>query len=110
MALKKLRSGRRTTIAATALAAGLALTAAACSSSGSGGGGGGGATTLKMITWVNPPAVQALKKINTEFHQKYPNITVKLQTAANVNGPYATLLQQTVNSTNVIICSEFLRV
>lgn len=103
------RSRRRTTtIAAAALTAGLALTAAACSSGSGGGGGGGGATTLKMITWVNPPAVQALKQINGEFHKKYPNITVKLQTAANVNGPYATLLQQTVNSSSADIVTSVL--
>jgi len=75
----------------------LAAAAAACSS-GSGGGGSSGATTLKIITWVNPPAVKAINEIDAQFHQKYPNITVKLQTAANVNGPYETLLQQSVNS------------
>jgi raffinose/stachyose/melibiose transport system substrate-binding protein len=47
---------------------------------------------------VNPPAVQAINAIDAEFHKKYPNITVKLQTAVNVNGPYETLLQQTVTS------------
>jgi raffinose/stachyose/melibiose transport system substrate-binding protein len=73
----------------------LAGAAAACSS---GSGGSSGSTTLKIITWVNPPAVKALNQIDAQFHQKYPNITVKLQTAANVNGPYETLLQQSVNS------------
>ena len=101
---KPSRPRRRTTAIVAALAAGLAVTAAACSSGS--GGGGGGATTLKMITWVNPPAVQALKQINSEFHKKYPNITVKLQTAVNVNGPYQTLLQQTVNSSSADIVTS----
>jgi raffinose/stachyose/melibiose transport system substrate-binding protein len=53
---------------------------------------------LKIITWVNQPTIQAFNTIDSEFHKKYPNITVKLQTAADVNGPYETLLQQTVDS------------
>ncbi|MBV9384758.1 MAG: extracellular solute-binding protein [Streptosporangiaceae bacterium] len=69
---------------------------AACgSSSGSSPSGSG---TLKIITWVNPPALAALKTIDAEFHKKYPAINVQLQTAANVNGPYETLLQQTVDT------------
>jgi raffinose/stachyose/melibiose transport system substrate-binding protein len=78
-----------------ALAVVVTAGAAACSS---GSSGGGGSTTLKIITWVNPPAVQAINTIDAEFHKKYPNINVKLQTAVNVNGPYETLLQQTVTS------------
>ena len=78
------------------LALAVAGTAVACSSGSS--GGSGGSTTLKIITWVNPPAVKAINTIDAEFHKKYPNINVKLQTAVNVNGPYETLLQQTVNS------------
>jgi raffinose/stachyose/melibiose transport system substrate-binding protein len=77
--------------------AGVVLIGAAACSSGS-SGGSGGSTTLKIITWVNPPAVKAINAIDAEFHQKYPNINVKLQTAVNVNGPYETLLQQTVTS------------
>jgi raffinose/stachyose/melibiose transport system substrate-binding protein len=76
--------------------AALATAAAACGSSG--GSGSSGSSSLKIITWVNPPAVQAIKKIDSEFEQKYPNIKVTLQTAVNVNGPYETLLQQTVTS------------
>jgi raffinose/stachyose/melibiose transport system substrate-binding protein len=88
---------------ALAIAA-VATGAAACSSggssgsSGSSGGSGSGAASLKIITWVNPPAVQAIKQIDGEFEKKYPNIKVTLQTAVNVNGPYETLLQQSVNS------------
>jgi raffinose/stachyose/melibiose transport system substrate-binding protein len=78
------------------LALAVAGTAVACSSGSS--GGSGGSTTLKIITWVNPPAVKAINTIDAEFHKKYPNINVKLQTAVNVNGPYETLLQQTVTS------------
>jgi raffinose/stachyose/melibiose transport system substrate-binding protein len=78
------------------LALTVAGTVVACSSGSS--GGSGGSTTLKIITWVNPPAVKAINTIDAEFHKKYPNINVKLQTAVNVNGPYETLLQQTVTS------------
>lgn len=88
------RLGRRAVTAS--LAAAVAIAAAACSSGG--GSSGGGSTTLKIITWVNPPAVQAIDKINAEFEKKYPNIKVTLQTAANVSGPYETLLQQSVTS------------
>ncbi|MBV9380011.1 MAG: extracellular solute-binding protein [Streptosporangiaceae bacterium] len=87
---------RKTSLLSASLAAAVTLAAGACSSGGS--AGGGGATTLKIITWVNPPAVSAINAIDAEFHKKYPNITVKLQTAVNVNGPYETLLQQTVDS------------
>jgi raffinose/stachyose/melibiose transport system substrate-binding protein len=54
--------------------------------------------TLKLITWVNPPAVTAITAIDKAFMAKYPKVKVQLQTAANVNGPYATLLQQTVTA------------
>jgi raffinose/stachyose/melibiose transport system substrate-binding protein len=86
------------------LAAAVVIAGAACSSGSS--GASGGATTLKIITWVNPPAVKAINAIDAEFHKKYPNITVKFQTAANVNGPYQTLLQQTVNSGSADIVSS----
>lgn len=99
MRVKKFPLTRRTKSLLTAsLAVAVTVVAAACSSGGSGSGGGGGSTTLKIITWVNPPAVQAINKIDAEFEKKYPNIKVTLQTAANVNGPYETLLQQSVNS------------
>src|ERR1019366_7494384 len=60
-------------------------------------------STLKIITWVNPPAVQALTKIDAEFHAKYPNITVQLQTATGVVTGYATLLQTTVDANSADI-------
>ncbi len=78
------------------LAVAVAAAAAACSSGSS--GGSSGPVTLKIITWVNPPAVKAINTIDAEFHKKYPDINVKLQTAVNVNGPYETLLQQTVTA------------
>jgi|SRR5579875_378144 raffinose/stachyose/melibiose transport system substrate-binding protein len=108
MRLKRSPLRRRTrSILTGSLAVAVTVAAAACSSGGS-SGGSGGTTTLKIITWVNPPAVQAIGKIDAEFEQKYPNIKVKLQTAANVNGPYETLLQQSVNSgTADIVTSNF---
>jgi raffinose/stachyose/melibiose transport system substrate-binding protein len=109
MRVKKFPQRRRTrSILIGSLAVAVTVVAAACSSGGSSGGSGGGTSTLKIITWVNPPAVQALNKIDAEFEKANPNITVKLQTAANVNGPYETLLQQSVNSgTADIVTSNF---
>lgn len=59
--------------------------------------------TLKIITWVNPPAVTVLKKINSEFHKKYPNINVVFQTAADRSGPYATLESTSIRGNTVDI-------
>jgi ABC-type glycerol-3-phosphate transport system substrate-binding protein len=88
MRVKKSPHRRRTrSLLIGSLAVAVTVVAAACSSGGSSGGSGGGSTTLKIITWVNPPAVQALNKIDAEFEQANPNIKVTLQTAANVNGP-----------------------
>jgi raffinose/stachyose/melibiose transport system substrate-binding protein len=91
---------------AGSLALAIAIFSAACSSSSSTPGatstGSGSSSsisgTLKLITWVNPPAVTAITAIDKAFMAKYPNVKVQLQTAANVNGPYATLLQQTVTA------------
>jgi raffinose/stachyose/melibiose transport system substrate-binding protein len=106
--------GRPRSLLIGSLAVALTVAAAACSSSSSGSGstgatGASGATTnLKIITWVNPPAVDAINKIDAEFEKANPNIKVTLQTAANVNGPYETLLQQSVNSdTADIVTSNF---
>jgi raffinose/stachyose/melibiose transport system substrate-binding protein len=83
--------------------AAVGLLAAACSSGGSSSGGAG---TLKIITWVNPPAVNAFKKIDAEFQQKYPNIKVDLQTAANTSGPYLTLQETSVDSSSADIITN----
>ncbi len=37
--------------------------------------------TLKMLMWSNAPAVEAVKKINDKFHEKYPYITVDITEA-----------------------------
>jgi raffinose/stachyose/melibiose transport system substrate-binding protein len=89
------KPNRLRSLLAGSLVAAVTAGAVACSS---GGSSGGGSATLKIITWVNPPAVQAIKQIDSEFEKKYPNIKVTFQTATNVNGPYETLLQQSVNS------------
>jgi raffinose/stachyose/melibiose transport system substrate-binding protein len=70
---------------------------------GCGSSSGGSSSTVKIITWVNPPAVAALTAINAEFQKKYPNIHVQLQTAANVTTGYANLLQTSVNSSSADI-------
>jgi raffinose/stachyose/melibiose transport system substrate-binding protein len=91
------------TVATVALAAaGLA----ACGSSSPGSSSGAG--TLKIITWVNPPAVTAITQIDHEFEKKYPNIKVQLQTAANVNGPYAALEETSVDADTADIITNVL--
>lgn len=79
------------------------LLAAAC---GSGGSSSGASGTLKIITWVNPPAVDAFKKIDAEFEKKYPDIKVQLQTAADVEGPYLTLQETSVDSSSADIITN----
>jgi len=102
MPVKKLRRRTLRTAASATLAVGLAAAVAACSSGGgsvaSGSSNGKISGSLKIITWVNPPSVNVLTAIDKEFEAKYPGVKVTLQTAANVNGPYETLLQQSVNS------------
>ncbi|OJV26335.1 MAG: hypothetical protein BGO26_11185 [Actinobacteria bacterium 69-20] len=72
------------------------------------GGDSGAPTTVKIINWVNPPANDALKKINSQFEAKYPNIKVDYQLAANTTGSYATMLQTTVTSHSAdIITTNF---
>lgn len=111
MRTKKLPLSRRTrSLLIGALAVAVTVLAAACSSgtSGTSGASSGGTTTLKIITWVNPPTITAFDKIDAEFEKANPNIKVKLQTATNVNGPYETLLQQSVTSgTADIVTSNF---
>ncbi len=62
-----------------------------------------GQQTLKIIMWVNPPAVTVMKKIDEEFHKKYPGIKVILQTAADRSGPYATLESTSIRGNTVDI-------
>jgi raffinose/stachyose/melibiose transport system substrate-binding protein len=100
--LKRVKRPGRTTARSLAVglaATALAVTAAACSSGGSGGSSSSSSGTLKIITWVNPPTIQAFKQIDAEFEKANPGIKVTLQTAPNINsGPYKTLAQQSVNS------------
>jgi raffinose/stachyose/melibiose transport system substrate-binding protein len=65
-----------------------------------------GAGTLKIITWVNPPAVAALTKIDSEFEKANPGIKVQLETAANVTAGYATLFQTTVDANTADIVTN----
>jgi raffinose/stachyose/melibiose transport system substrate-binding protein len=62
--------------------------------------------TLKIITWVNPPAVKALQQIDGEFEKANPGVKVDLGTAENVNGPYKTMLESTVDSTSADIVTN----
>lgn len=61
---------------------------------------------LKIITWVNPPAVKALTQIDQEFEKKYPDVKVQLQTAANDTAGYATLLSTSVDSATADIVTD----
>src|SRR3984885_3931406 len=71
-------------------------------------GADGPSGTVKIITWINPPAVAAFKKIDAEFEKAYPNVKVQLQTAANVTTGYLTLLSTTVDSASAdIVTSTF---
>lgn len=99
------RSRRRRAVAGIAAVTTLGAVALAGCGGSSGGGGGSNADsgTLKIITWVNPPAVSALTAINKEFEKKYPKIKVQLQTAVNVATGYANLLQTSVNSSSADI-------
>lgn len=99
------RRRTRQLLAGSAVVA-IALLAAACSSGG-GSSASSASGTLKIITWDNPPAVSALKTIDTEFHKKYPGITVNLQTAANINGPYQTMLETDVDAGSADIVSWY---
>lgn len=68
-------------------------------------GSGAGASTasqstnnqgpLKIIMWVNPPAVEAVNKIDSEFEKKY-GVKVELQTEANDTAGYVALQQTAV--------------
>jgi raffinose/stachyose/melibiose transport system substrate-binding protein len=96
----------RTGLAGLALLTVAAL-AAACGSSGSSGSGSSSSgQTLKIITWVNPPAVKAIQQIDNEFQKANPGVKVDLGTAENVNGPYKTMLQQTVDASSADIVSN----
>jgi raffinose/stachyose/melibiose transport system substrate-binding protein len=108
MQLSRVIHGPRPRRAVAAVAVVTTLGAAALVGCSSGGGGGSSSAnadsgTLKIITWVNPPAVSALNAIDKQFEAKYPNIKVQLQTADNVATGYANLLQTSVNSSSADI-------
>ena len=57
--------------------AALTLAASTLSITPAWGAASGPSGTVKIITWVNPPAVSAFKKIDAEFEKAYPNIKVR---------------------------------
>jgi raffinose/stachyose/melibiose transport system substrate-binding protein len=103
------RRRTRRLLAGSVIGAAALLAATACST----GGGGGGSSpstasgTLTILTWDNPPAVNALKAIDEAFEKKYPKVTVQLQTAANINGPYLTMLETDVDASSADIVSWY---
>ena len=92
----------RRSLAVVAVAGLAAAGLAACGGS-SGGGSGKASGTLKIITWVNPPAIAAFKKIDAEFEKANPGVHVDLGSAENVNGPYKTLLHTAVSGSSADI-------
>ena len=73
---------KRRLVAAVALSAAAALALSACSSS---GGGGNGTTTLKLVaadygTGPSNSSQKYWEGIASDFHAKYPKITVNVQT------------------------------
>ncbi len=83
---------------ALTMATGLTITAPALASS---------QNVVNLITWVNPPAVAVLKKINTEFEKANPGYTVNYQTTADVTGGYATMQQTAVQGGSADIMGTF---
>ena len=84
---------------AALMAAGSTVPAASAQASGPSG-------SLKIITWVNPPAVQALTQIDNEFMKQYPNVKVTLETEANVTAGYVTLLATSVDAASADIVTS----
>lgn len=60
--------------------------------------------TLKLIQWNNPPAVQAIAKINAEFQKKYPNVTVQVQSVPS--DQYSQLLTTRLSAKDVDILAQ----
>ncbi len=92
------RTMRRCTALAAVGAAVLTVTGGAFAVSGSAQTSGAAPTTLKIITWNNPPALQAFKTIDAQFQKKYPNVTVQLQTAPSITAGYATLIETAIDA------------
>ncbi len=104
MTIKRDKSGRtRTTVGA---AIGIALSTGAVVLPATAASAAGISGSLKIITWVNPPAVTALTQIDNEFMKQYPNVHVQLQTAANDQAGYATLLSTSVDSGSADIVTD----
>ena len=110
MPAKRSRPRTRRLLAGSAVGAAL-LAAAACSSGGGSSSGSSSSSTpsgtLSIITWDNPPAVNAIKAIDKAFEKKYPKVTVQLQTAANIIGPYQTMLETDVDASSADIVSWY---
>jgi len=47
--------------------------------------------TLELITWSNPPSVDALNALDAQFMQQFPNVTINLTEVANSNSAYDNL-------------------
>lgn len=88
-------------VLSTALVAGCGTGGSTTNSGGSSNGTTSSGSTdkgpLKIIMWVNPPAVTAVKKIDAAFEKKY-GVQVQLQTTANDTAGYQTAQQTAVQA------------
>lgn len=62
--------------------------------------------TLKLATWEQPTTIEAFNKLNEKFHEKYPNITITLDTS-KPDAAYQTLLQTRLNADDADIVTNF---
>lgn len=107
MQYNRTKSGRnRAKVVATISVAALSATGVVVLPSAASAATTGISGPLKIITWVNPPAVAALTKIDQEFQKKYPKVNVQLETAANDTAGYATLLSTSVDSGTADIVTD----
>src|SRR4051794_4729170 len=77
---------RRGLMAAGAIGAALSVALSACSSGGSGSSDNGN-TTLTYLTHWGPDQVKQLQEVASAFHDKNPDVTIKIQAV-----PFANLL------------------
>lgn len=65
--------------------------------------------TLELITWSNPPSVQALNDLDAKFTQEFPNVKINLTEVANSNETYTNLRETrfAANSVDIFTAQTF---
>ncbi len=61
---------------------------------------------VNIITWMNPPAVAVIKKIDTEFEKANPGYTVNFQATADRTGAYMTAQETAVQGNTADIMAD----